>query len=314
LIQRDSMALDKNDQIMVQNLGAEAVKSDQRVRSNPFFFTHAGTPIAIAGTYHGASAFLIAAGPSFRDLDQAKLERVWTMSLNNAATTYRSDANCIVDDPSRFNLSMWLDPKIQKFVPMAAFNKPLWDNRLITSTNAVEQQWHESQIKLSDCPNIFGYRRNERFDAARFLYEETINWGCHSRYGGGRSVMLAALRILFLLGFQNVYLLGVDFEMSGEKKYHFKEDRPAGTIRANMQTYAKLQRWFTELQPHFLKEGFLVRNCNSKSKLTAFPFMPFDEAIKRATKSLGDFKHERTFGMYKTMTQKSSEAEYAFPQ
>jgi hypothetical protein len=103
--------------------------------------------------------------------------------------------------------------------------------------------------------------------------------------------------------------LGVDFEMSAEKKYHFSENRPPGTIRANMQTYAKLQRWLAELQPYFLKEEFIVKNCNPESKLKAFPFMPFDEAVAEATALLGNYTRERTVGMYKPISEKIIEAE-----
>ena len=95
--------------------------------------------------------------------------------------------------------------------------------------------------------------------------------------------------------------------MTPEKKYHFAEDRHAGAIRGNMQTYKKLQQWFTELQPYFLKERFIVKNCNLQSKLTAFPFMPYEEAVAEATAHLGDYRHERTEGMYRKRDEKLAE-------
>lgn len=154
---------------------------------------------------------------------------------------------------------------------------------------------------------MIGYRRNEKFQAPRWLSEDSINWGNHGKFGGGRSVMLAAMRILFLLGFRRVYLLGVDFEMTAEKRYHFAENRSEGAVHGNMSTYAKLQQWFTELQPHFLKAGFVVKNCNPKSRLTAFPFMPYGEAIDEATAHLGDYRNERTVGMYQKREDKLAE-------
>ena len=173
------------------------------------------------------------------------------MTLNNACASWRGQANCTVDEPSRFSLSMWLDPTVQKFVPMGHFEKPLWDNRLLREEPADaelpgagpsapdalwRQRWELAGMKLGDCPNVIGYRRNEKFHAPRFLHEETVNWGNHKKYGGGRSVLLAALRILFLLGFRRVYLLGVDFEMTPERKYHFPEDRSAAAIQNNHST------------------------------------------------------------------------------
>ena len=255
----------------------------------------------------GGTAFLIGGGPSVLSSDLQPLRSRWTLTLNNGPATFRPNANCTVDDPSRFSLSMWLDPTIMKFSPMAHFEKRLWDNRRLKVEGEWVQKWEPSALRVCDCPNVVGYRRNEKFHAPRWLYEETINWGNHAKYGGGRSVLLAAMRIFFLLGFRRVYLLGVDFEMTPEKRYHFAEDRHAGAIRGNMSTYEKLQQWFTELQPYFLKEGFIVKNCNPASKLPAFPFMPYEEALEEASAHLGDYRNERTVGMYRKRDEKLAE-------
>ncbi len=270
----------------------------------PFFFTRETATLHLTDMARGGSAFLIAGGPSFQDVPQEPLRRVWTMTLNNAIASFRSNANCIVDQPSHFSLSMWLDPLITKFAPVAHFEKPLWDNRRLLIGEEWVQKWEPANLKVGDCPNVVGYRRNEKFHAPRWLHEETVNWGNHSKYGGGRSVFLAAIRILYLLGFRQVYLLGVDLEMTPEKKYHFEERRSNGSIKGNMSTYAKLQAWFNELQPYFLKEHFIVKNCNPQSKLTAFPFVPFEEAIAEATAHLGDYAQDRTTGMYEKYEDK----------
>jgi hypothetical protein len=273
----------------------------------PFFFTREGASLSLLGQYRGGAAFLIAGGPSFAAVDRSKLSRVWTMTLNNSIKSWRSQANVIVDEPSHFSMSMWLDPRVQKFVPMGHFEKPLWDNRRVLVDDVWQDRWEESTLKPGDCPNVVGYRRNEKFHAPRWLYEETLNWGNHAKYGGGRSVLLPAMRILFLLGFRRVYLLGVDLEMTPEKKYHFAEERTPGSILGNMSTYAHLQAWFMELQPYFLKHKFIVHNCNPASRLTAFPFMPYEEAIAEATAPLGDFEQERTTGMYRKIEEKATE-------
>jgi hypothetical protein len=264
----------------------------------PLFYSRAGAGLSLEGLYRGGHAFLMAGGPSVQALDLAPLQRRWVMTMNNGPKTFRGQANCTVDDPSRFSLSMWLDPNIMKFMPMAHFEKPLWDNRYLRTEKGWEQRWETSKLRVGDCPNVVGFRRNEKFHASRWLNEETINWGNHSKFGGGRSVMLASLRILYSLGFRFVYLLGVDFEMSATKRYHFDEQRSSGAIKGNMDTYAKLQQWFAELQPHFEKARFVVRNCNPNSKLTAFPHLPYDDAIAEAGIRLGDPSIERTEGMY----------------
>lgn len=264
----------------------------------PFFYTRSGLCMPLEGMYRGGHAFLLANGPSVLELDLEPLHRRWVMTVNNGAKTFRGNANCTVDDPSRFSLSMWLDPTIMKFAPMSHFEKGLWDNRLLNTEEGWQQRWQESTLRLGDCPNVVGYRRNEKFHAPRWLSEESINWGNHAKYGGGRSVLLASIRILFLLGFRTVYLLGCDFEMTAEKRYHFEEQRTENAIKGNMDSYSKLQQWLTDLQPHFIKAGLNIFNCNARSRLTAFPFLSYEESLTRSALHLGDHQNERTLGMY----------------
>ena len=198
-----SLAKDQNDIDKLRygrfrNMGATV--ASEFYQPCPFFFTRESSALSLVGMYRGGSAFLICSGPSFATLDKNLLRTpgIWTMTTNNAVTSFRGNASVTVDDPCRFNASLWLDPTIMKFVPSSHFEKPLWDNRFLGDKG---QQWGLSSIVVGDCPAVVGYRRNEKFMPERFLYEDSINWGAHKRYGGGRSVMLAALRILFLLGF-----------------------------------------------------------------------------------------------------------------
>ena len=121
---------------------------------------------------------------------------------------------------------------------------------------------------------------------------------------GGRTVFLPALRVLYLLGFRKVYLLGVDFDMSETKKYHFDEERHQGAINCNNSTYAKLKEWLSLLRPKFEAARFRVYNCNLESKLDVFDKMPFVDAIKAATAHIGFPEEERTKGMYAGLGEK----------
>jgi len=304
-----SMAIDVNDdRALKHGRGNEMgmVVSNEFHQPVPFFFTREKWPLQLVGTYRGASAFLVASGPSFANVDKSLLARpgVWVMTLNNAVKSFRGQAACIVDDPSRFVASMWLDPKITKFVPADHFEKPLWDNRTLVVNGKPEQRWCPLDMKVGDCPSVIGYHRNEKFHAPRFLYEETINWGCHKQWGGGRSVLLPAMRILFLMGFRKIYLVGVDLEMTAEKHYHFDEGRTQRAVENNMSTYGKLIQWLAELKPYLDREGVVVKNCNPESRLTAFPKTTVEEAVAEATVHLGDVPNERSRGMYSTYDEK----------
>ena len=65
----------------------------------PFFFTREGAALSLVGLHRGGPAFLMAGGPSVASLDKEPLKRCWTMTLNNAHTSHRGQANVVVDDP-----------------------------------------------------------------------------------------------------------------------------------------------------------------------------------------------------------------------
>ena len=273
--------------------------SNEYYQQTPFFFTRECASLNLVGQYKGASAFLICNGPSLvnGDYDLSQLNRpgVVTYGINNGPATFRPTFWSCVDDPSRFLKSIWLDPKITKFVPHAHAEKPIFDNETWKDMKQDGQK-----VLVGECPNVVYFHRNEKFVADRWLFEDKINWGCHKDFGGGRTVMLATLRILFLLGFRKVYLLGADFTMTEDYAYHFDEKRDKGAVNGNMSTYKKMRdEYFPQLKPYFEAEGFEVYNCNPDSGLKdVFEFCSFKDAIEEATGKLGKVESERTWGMY----------------
>lgn len=265
----------------------------------PFLYTRENAQVNLIGNYRGSSAFLICNGPSLvngdYDLNALKQPGVMTMGINNGPKTIRPNFWTCVDDPKRFLLSIWLDPTIQKIVPHAHAEKRLFDSNT----------WQDQNTLVGQCPNVIYYHRNSKFKADRWLYEDTINWGNSKDHGGSRSVMLPALRLLFLMGFRRVYLLGVDLNMSEQYTYHFDEQRDRGAVKGNMSTYNKMENeYFPQLRPYFDEAGFEVYNCNPNSGLTAFDYMPYEEAIAECTSRLGEVSNERTWGMYTKAKEK----------
>ena len=261
------------------------------LQSPPMLFSRDSHPLWMGDVYRGSSAFLILGGPSFSNIDKSKLSKpgILTMGVNNSVKSFRPNLWICVDDPTHFIKSTWLDPKITKFVPFSHSEKPIFDN----------ESWKELTTKVGDCPSVFFYKRNERFVADQFLFEDTINWGNHKDYGGGRSVMLAAIRMLFYLGIRTIYLLGCDFNMNEQSKYHFEQDRTTSSIKGNLSTYKLLADRFKELKPIFEENGLEIFNCNSNSNLKVFPFIELDEAIKLASSELpADIVNERSAGLY----------------
>ncbi len=240
------------------------------MRGTPMFFRHDGSPVDLLGMYRGQTCFLALNGPSLNNLDKGKLKfnGVSLFGVNNGGHSLTPNFWTCVDDPTRFMPEIWRNPNIMKFVPFSHFSKPVWDTQANREGPLVWQH-----------PNVVGFRRNERFVASQYLTEQTINWGNHSDLGGGRSCMLSAVRIIHLLGFKKLYLLGCDFNMSETARYFFDEERTTGAIKGNNSSYGLLIDRFTQLQEFFLKDGFQVFNCNPDSALKAFPTADFDQAI-----------------------------------
>ena len=270
----------------------EGFRIGRYLQMPPLFFTSDHHPVWLADMYRSRSAFLICGGPSFANLNHSRLRQpgILTVALNNAVKTFRPNLWVSVDRPDHFIRSVWLDPTILKFAPICHTQKEIFNS----------DTWEWMGIKVADCPSVFYYKRNEHFRAEQFLWEDTMNWGNHKNYDGGRSVMLPAIRILFVLGVRRVFLLGADMKMDENYKYHFEQDRAGGSIRGNNNTYKKLNQWFTELRPLFEKEGFYVYNCNAESGLKAFDFVDYDVAVNKVLEEWGhiELANERTDGLY----------------
>lgn len=270
----------------------------------PYIFTREGAQINLTGHYRGRAAFMICNGPSLvsgrYDLTLLKKPGVITYGINNGPKTVRPNFWTCVDDPKRFLKSIWLDPTICKIVPHAHAEKPLFDSE---KWNDLEMEHpltgKVQKVLVGDCPNVLYFHRNSKFMAERFLYEDTINWGNAAEYGGGRSVMLPTLRMLFILGFRKVFMLGADFKMSETYTYHFDEQRNKGAVKGNLATYDRMKNeYFPALKPIFDSEGFEVYNCTDGSELKTFPFVKYEDAIKFCMEPLGDLANERTWGLY----------------
>lgn len=284
----------------------------QTISPPPMLFSRDGHNIWISDIYKGCSAFLVLGGPSFGLLikDKTKIQvndkesllkkdclkypGVLTMSVNNTPKTFRTDLWTCVDDPTHFIKSIWLDPKIQKFIPLDHAEKFIFDN----------EKWVMTDIKTGDCPNVIFYRRNEHFQPNQFLTENTFNWGNHKDYGGGRSVMLVAIRMLYYLGVRKIYLLGCDFVMSDKQKYHFAQNRTKSSQKGNNETYSKLINRFIELKPIFEQYKLEIFNCNFDSELRVFPFIDFKDAFLESIKQMPlSINKERTQGLYERASE-----------
>ena len=140
----------------------------QYLQPPPLLFTRDGHNAFLGDMYRGAPAFLLCAGPSLLSHDLGKLSGrgILTMSVNNAGAVYRSNLWVSVDDPGNFCDAIWRDPAITKFVPICHMEKPIYvrdsDRELVPSSD-----------RVGDMPAVFGFRRNEAFQADQWMYEDS---------------------------------------------------------------------------------------------------------------------------------------------
>lgn len=289
------MMQDKADEGAFRDAGRDQPIKEHTM-AQPFFFKCNRTPANIEGSYMNMPLFLVSNGPSLLEcnLELLKTPGIMTMSLNNGASTLlmkgiTPDFWMCVDQPQRFVKQIWLNPRITKLIPYASFDKTLWDN----------EKWELMKIQPRQCPNVLGFMRNEKFHAGRFFTEESMNWGNHSKFGGGRTVLLPAIRAAHLLGFRKVYLLGVDLHMDAGKGYHFNEGRTKGAINGNNSTYQKL---INDYLPGIKKSGepigFKIYNCNQNSAVKCFDYVPFTQAVEESVNLWGPVDKIQTDGMY----------------
>lgn len=293
--------LEDTETFQVSKPTLEPFQIGKYLQSAPMVFSKQGHSLWLGDMYKGRAAFLILGGPSFKEILEGHSERYdapyiellkqpgfLTASVNNAIDSFRTDLWFSTDKPSQFVKSVWLDPKVMKFSPFVHSEHPVYDNDAGKFTN----------ILAGDCPNSWFFKRNDYFKADTFLEEATFNWGNLADYGGKRTVMLIAIKMLYYLGVRTIFLLGCDFYMDKNTTYHFNQKRHKSSIDSNMSTYARLKERFAELRPLFETNNFHILNCNPLSSLRTFEFIDVDDAIEVALHEFPDLKTERTEGLY----------------
>lgn len=264
----------------------------------------------LEGLFSGP-AFLILGGPSLQHTPLELLDRrgVFTCCVNNSWTVVRPQMWVSVDPPQKFHDVGWRDPAIMKFVPISHIGKRR--SKMGKKMGIRTQKEDGSIVRTSkwpfEMPNVWFFPRNLKFDPEVFLTQRTVNWGSAESINdalglkGGRSVMLAAIRLLYWLGFREINLVGCDFKMEeGRQNYGFDQQTGHATIKGNTRSYQKLQKRFKALKPVFDSAGLRVFNCNPASELKVFPMRCFKAAVRAATKSFPQGDDIRSDSWYNT--------------
>ena len=253
---------------------------------------------ALRNILAGRDVFLAGGGPSANThpLEQLNLRGTWTMCVNNMAGHHRFRPHAFVctDPPEKFCDSIWLDPQIMKFIPDAKLEGGRAKIRTKKQDGTfVPTERNGQQIFTRDCPNTWGVKRRKwMFCDDTFFTDDAAPNGNYSegvaKTGERKTIctMLFAIRILRHLGARRVFLIGVDFKMDPTKEAHenyaFGELRDPGACHSNNSQYVIVNDWLVRLQAAgvFAKFGMELYNCNQFSGLKAFPYVPFETALK----------------------------------
>ena len=240
--------------------------------TNVKFYRNTKEIINLTNLWKDQKVFLLCNGPSRNDYDLDLLNQpgIMTMTINNGGHDFRSDFWVSQDTPAKFMSDIWLDPKIMKFTNMASFNHTFFSQK------------DGSKIKVGSCQNIYYHQRNGNQSVANWLSlkNDFISWNTPKELGPRkRSTMLAAIHILYVLGFTKIYLLGADLKMSKESKYCFKQDRTARSIKHNTATFKALVTFLKVMRPKFEEGNLFIYNCG-KTALNVFDYVPYEDAIE----------------------------------
>jgi hypothetical protein len=231
---------------------------------------------------YSGGVFLLCNGPSRNNYDLSLLGQVMTMTINNGGHSFRSDMWIGEDNPKKFMDSIWQDPKIMKFTSENHRALNYWDSK-----NRIEKP-------ISKCPAVF-FHEKEDTTLNGWLDGNAVHWKTPIECGDTvKTTMLAAIHILYILGFRIIYLLGADFEMSPEKKYCFEQDRSAQSIKHNNRIFKATREFFRLTRPIFLDHGLTVYNCGVESKLDTLPYRDYLKSVNENLIYMGG----KTLGMY----------------
>ncbi len=238
----------------------------------------------------GRSAFLVCGGPSANDLPLEDLNRrgVFTFTVNNVAghSRFRPNAFVCSDPPMKFHDSIWLDPAIMKFIPTPKLNRGRQRNKLRYKENG---SFKDLDVTTNQCPNVWAFkRRSWMAPDDTFFTTDDASWGNQNvgvkRTGERKTActMLCALRILRYLGASKIFLVGVDFKMSPFYGYSFNQARTVDASSSNNEHFEIVNDWLCRMEQQgcFKRFGLEIYNCFAESGLRAFPYVPFEEALK----------------------------------
>ena len=212
------------------------------------------------------SIFIIAGGPSLSGLDFKKFKKVDTIVVNKAIEHIPNPNYFITIDHSFMTHKVKKDI-IEKSKASKFFVANYGPGTLADCGGAIRDVKNDIIYNLSMFDAII---RSKRVDGIGY------NW---NDFRSGNCSGFCALQLAVILGYQNIYLLGVDLKIDGDKTHYHGgyKSHPPRRMRKNLNEYA---RYFLEAARELESKINLV-SCSKTSVLNdTLPYTSPAEALR----------------------------------
>jgi hypothetical protein len=217
----------------------------------------------------GEDCFIIGNGPSLNKMDLAPLAKYHTFGQNKIFLIY---------DKVNLNLSY------------------------LVSVNPLVIEQSARQFEAMECPIFLSYTASKGVVANRphIHYLHTLNlWSFYEDISQpvceGNTVTFVSMQVAYYMGFKRVFLIGVDHNFKQQGKSHEVQVYSGNDENHFHPDYFKGQQWQladvygSEVSYHlanyfYLKDGRQIFDATIGGKLTVFPKIEFDEALRMAGK------------------------------
>lgn len=225
----------------------------------------------LAGSKRGRRCFLLGSGPSLADVDLGRLkgEDVCVLNMGLKALDQglpNAEIHIVVDKNRYLRFADDIeDAAIRHRVPLRFFG--IW----------FKPEWQARERK--GATPYFMFTRHAQF--ADFGFQRTPYRG----FGACGTVATIALQLLFFLGYDEVYVLGIDLDYSGTQPYFYELSAKDRVHEADAKVIARRPLMdgangeFQLARAAFEAAGRTLANASNSGNLVALERVPLDVAL-----------------------------------
>ncbi len=216
--------------------------------------------------HRGKRIFIIATGPSLTLDDVNMLKDEYTMGLNSFFRMYekidwRPTYYALLDENgmSRYKKNGVI-PEVQNLAKDKCF--------MNSTSKSLTRSAKTIFVHLSKLDHFINY------GSLRFKYSPDALFGMYDFY----TITNTAIQLAMYMGFQDIYIIGVDNNFIGPKE-HFEETRGDAkhTIESGLHTQMVMDAGYKEMRRIADKAGVNVYNATRGGRVEAFPRVKLED-------------------------------------